>query len=119
MKSLRNLILFCAAIVCVGCNAGTESTDVVKPGASNDSPRGPGESNANNQVDPNASGNAQGGGSGGVAPMAGMGAGGLTPVSGSESLQGGGSGVGQAAKDRAKQVAGSSPSSINSANDDE
>ena len=47
--------------------------------------------------------------------VAGVGAGGMAPVSGSESLQGSGSGVGQAAKDKAKSVAGSAPSSLNQA----
>lgn len=51
--------------------------------------------------------------SGGPAPMAGMGAGGMTPMSGTDSVQGGGSAAGQVAKDRAREVAGSSPSSIN------
>lgn len=49
------------------------------------------------------------GGGGGVqvTPSA---AGGLAPVTGTESLQGGGSGVGQAAKDMARDVAGSAGS---------
>lgn len=52
------------------------------------------------------------GSSGGVTPMT-TGAGAITPVTGNESLQGsGGYGVGQAAKDRAKAVGQTAPSSI-------
>lgn len=40
------------------------------------------------------------------------GAGGLAPVTGTENLQGGGGGVGQAAKDQARRVSGSAGSSI-------
>lgn len=57
-------------------------------------------------------------GAGGVTPMGSMGAGGLTPVAGAESVGGGGSGVGQAAKDKARNVAGSSPSSLNQLSSD-
>ncbi|HRF60056.1 MAG TPA: hypothetical protein PLH94_09105 [Fimbriimonadaceae bacterium] len=47
----------------------------------------------------------KGSGSGGVAPTN-PAAGGLSPVTGSESVTGSGSGVGQAAKDKARQVGG-------------
>lgn len=44
------------------------------------------------------------GGGGGVTPMS-PGVGGLSPVTGAESVQGGGSAVGSVAKDRARQAA--------------
>lgn len=55
---------------------------------------------------------AQQGGTGGVTPMAGVGAGPMTPVSGAESVQGGGSAAGQVLKDKAKGLGGTAPSSI-------
>ncbi|MGE0002743.1 MAG: hypothetical protein AB7F50_09190 [Fimbriimonadaceae bacterium] len=45
------------------------------------------------------------GSGGGIAPMTSGAAGGVTPVTGAESVQGGGSGVNQAAKDKARDVA--------------
>lgn len=47
---------------------------------------------------------AQGGG--GVAPIGSGAAGGMTPMTGTENIQGGGSGVGQAAKDQARRASG-------------
>lgn len=64
-------------------------------------------------VTPAANPAAETGGTGGVTPMAGVGAGPMTPVAGAESVQGGGSAAGQVLKDKAKGVAGSSPSSLN------
>lgn len=58
------------------------------------------------------------GGGGNIAPMAGMGAGGLTPVQGSESIQGGGSGVGQAMKEKAKGMAAKGGGSVGSVGED-
>ena len=58
-------------------------------------------------------------GGGDIAPMGGLGAGPMTPVSGSESLQGGGSAAGSVLKERAKGVAAQSPSSLNQASGDE
>ena len=60
-----------------------------------------------------------GGAGGDIAPMGGLGAGPMTPVSGSESLQGGGSAAGSVLKERAKGVAAQSPSSLNQAGGDE
>lgn len=68
---------------------------------------------------PTASGAGQGGGTGGITPMAGVGAGPMTPVSGAESVQGGGSAAGQVMKDKAKNLAGQSPSSLNQMGGDE
>ncbi|CAN1496159.1 hypothetical protein MCEMSE15_00346 [Fimbriimonadaceae bacterium] len=48
---------------------------------------------------------AQGSG-GGVAPIGSGAMGGMTPMTGTENIQGGGSGVGQAAKDQARRAAG-------------
>ena len=59
------------------------------------------------------------GGGGDIAPMGGLGAGPMTPVSGSESLQGGGSAAGSVLKERAKGVAAQPPSSLNQAGGDE
>ena len=58
-------------------------------------------------------------GGGDIAPMGGLGAGPMTPVAGSESLQGGGSAAGSVLKERAKGVAAQSPSSLNQAGGDE
>lgn len=54
---------------------------------------------------------AQEGGSG-VAPLTSGAAGPASPVSGAESVAGSGSGVGQAAKDKAREVAGGGTSSL-------
>jgi hypothetical protein len=59
-----------------------------------------------------------GGGSGTIAPMGGVGAGPMTPVAGSESLQGGGSAAGQVMKDKAKGLANQAPSSLNQMGDE-
>lgn len=66
------------------------------------------------QEDPSVSANG-----GDIAPMGGVGAGPMTPVAGTESLQGGGSAAGNVLKDRAKGVAAQSPSSLNQAGGDE
>ena len=68
---------------------------------------------------PAASAAPEAGGTGGVTPMAGVGAGPMTPVAGAESVQGGGSAAGQVLKDKAKDVAGTAPSSLNQMGGDE
>ena len=68
--------------------------------------------------DPSAATSAVTGG-GDIAPMGGVGAGPMTPVSGTENLQGGGSAAGSVLKDRAKGVAAQPPSSLNQAGGDE
>lgn len=42
----------------------------------------------------------------------------MTPVQGAETVQGGGSGVGQAAKDKAREIGQTAPSSVNQMTDD-
>lgn len=115
----KMIVLACFATLWVvgGCKPGSNDSNASNPsvdGASNGSEGVSGEPSAQNQ-----GGSAgQQGSDGGITPMGGVGAGPMTPVSGTESLQGGGSGVGQAAKDKAKEVAASSPSSISNAADD-
>jgi|CXWL01.1.fsa_nt_gi ABC-type oligopeptide transport system substrate-binding subunit len=58
------------------------------------------------------------GSGGGITPMAGVGAGGMAPVAGTESLQGGGSGVGQVMKEKAKDVAARGGGSVGSVGED-
>lgn len=87
-------------------------------------PSGDSAPQADAGMDPNnatqtGSGGAGQSGSGGPTPMAGVGAGGMTPMSGTDSVQGGGSAAGQVAKDRAREIAGSSPSSINQMGNEE
>ena len=77
----------------------------------------PGEATPDNPSSASSASSAEGGGD--IAPMGGLGAGPMTPVSGSESLQGGGSAAGSVLKDRAKGVAAQSPSSLNQAGGDE
>lgn len=86
----------------------------------------PGSAIGQNAPKPNANGvngttpgAPAGGGQTTIAPMAGVGAGPMTPVSGSESLQGGGSAAGQVLKDKAKGLAGQAPSSLNQAGGEE
>lgn len=54
-----------------------------------------------------------------ITPMGGVGAGPMTPVAGAEGVQGGGSAAGQVLKDRARGLAGQSPSSINQMSGDD
>jgi hypothetical protein len=65
--------------------------------------------------------NAPAGGSGTetIAPMGGVGAGPMTPVAGSDSVAGGGSGAGDVMKQRARGLAAKSPSSVNQMPSDE
>lgn len=80
--------------------------------------KGPENPAPENPSTASSSPNADGGG-GGIAPMGGLGAGPMTPVSGSESLQGGGSAAGSVLKEKAKGIAAQSPSSLNQAGGDE
>lgn len=100
------------AFALIGCSKSTDagSTDEQTQVGANETGAGEPGVNGNGGAAGSSNPNA-----GGVTPMAGVGAGGMAPVSGSESLQGSGSGVGQAAKDKAKSVAGSAPSSLNQA----
>lgn len=95
-------LLLLLSLLLVGCQPGGEAN------AAN---------NSATSSDPSASTNPSGqpgaqttptGNSGGVAPMASGAAGGMTPMSGTESVQGdGGGSVGMAAKDYAKRKIGS------------
>lgn len=93
---MRNLIISIALLTLIGCNSTPEATTAENPAET-------------------ATNTPAGGSEAGIAPMT------TTPVpnapvSGSESLQGGGSGVGTAAKSRAKDVAAqASGSSLGSA----
>lgn len=78
----------------VGCSKGADANQAANPG-------GPAR---------NAPPGAPGGG-GSIAPMTTAPVG-IAPVAGSETLQGGGSGVGQAMKDRAKRTASGPSSSV-------
>lgn len=102
----RFLSLFAIAAALAGCQPKAVATaEEPSDGAVASSPRGPDES-------------APAGSGGGVAPIGSGVAGGMTPMSGTESVQGGGSSAGQVAKDRARGLANSSPSSLNSAGDE-
>lgn len=86
--------LIAAGVLLVGCTAKEEPA--------------PATTEPTAQVAPDAT---RQGGQGGV-QVHGAGAGIVAPVTGTENLQGGGGGVNQAAKDRAKQAAGRSGSSL-------
>ena len=76
---MRTILALAALLTIAGCAKKDESADATTPTAT-----------------------AQ---SGGVAPMTGGAAGGMTPVSGSESVEGAGSGVGSSAIDAAHRAA--------------
>lgn len=97
----RLVLAFLLGVIAVGCSPKGD------PAPQADAGMDPGNAMQNGQSGPT------GPNSGGPAPMAGVGAGGMTPMSGTDSVQGGGSAAGQVAKDRAREIAGSSPSSIN------
>lgn len=96
----RLVLAILLGMMAVGCASNQDSSSHVDEGMDPSNASQPGNGGS-------------GAGSGGPAPMAGVGAGGMTPMTGTDSVQGGGSAAGQVAKDRAREIAGSSPSSIN------
>ena len=107
MKLIAKIVLGLAAAAAIGCSKPQPTS-----GTGPASPQDPAQTKS-------TSSNAPEGQGGGIAPMAGVGAGPMTPVSGAESVDGaGGGGVGQAAKDKAKSMAATAPSSINQAGED-
>lgn len=93
-----------AALVLSGCGSGS---DTPKPTPNNPNPEKPKTASA-----------AQPGGQESVQVIS-PAAGGMSPVTGTDSVQGGGSGVGNVMKDRARGIAGNSPSSLNQGSSDE
>lgn len=118
MRTLACLAVFAAlSFAVLGCKPEepTAPTENAAGGASGQNTPAP---NANG-VNTTTPGTPSGGNQTTIAPMAGVGAGPMTPVSGSESLQGGGSAAGQVLKDKAKGLAGQAPSSLNQAGGEE
>lgn len=106
MKRILLVLLLASALV-AGCDPLKSSSDAGKAE--------PGTSTAGS----GAGTSAETGSQGGITPMAGVGGGPMAPVSGAETVTGsGGGGVGMAAKEKAKGVAGSSPSSLNQMRED-
>lgn len=94
MKVFASLFIVCLCLV--GCSPGGDANNAPSPDQTN--------SVSNTPATPTGAPSGQGGG---VAPMASGAAGGMTPMSGTESVGGeGGGGVGQAAKQMAKDKAG-------------
>ena len=89
MKILSIIGLAAVAFVVFGCSQPTTPAET-KPAAQNTTP---------NNAPPESGGGAQ---------IHGAGAGSVAPVTGTENLQGGGGGVNQSAKERAKSVGGGS-----------
>lgn len=88
MKILSILGLAAVALLALGCSQPTTPTQ--EPAAQNTTP---------NNAPPESGGGVQ---------IHGAGAGSVAPVTGTENLQGGGGGVNQAAKDKARSVGGGS-----------
>jgi hypothetical protein len=105
--SMKRLLIPCLALVMVGCNPAEHTAtpeEPTKPVATTPAPQAQTTPPPVNQAAPAPQG-------GSDIQIHGMGAGAATPVTGGTSLDGGGSGVGQAAKDQARRVAGSAGSS--------
>lgn len=93
MKRIALLVIGCVAI---GCSNAPQPSTTDPTSTNQQQPTStPGVTTSQNDTQ----------GQGGIAPMTTAPVG-TAPVSGSESLQGGGSNVGNVAKDRAKQAAG-------------
>jgi hypothetical protein len=93
MKRLTLAAFLLAAFFVVGCSS--------QPAAEENTP-------TNQETPADDSGASNTGGDSGVNVIS-PAAGGASPVTGAHNVQGGGSGVGQAAKDRARSAAGSNP----------
>ncbi|MBI5708178.1 MAG: hypothetical protein HZC36_14445 [Armatimonadetes bacterium] len=93
-----------AALALAGCGGGD---DTPKPTPNNPNPEKPKTASA-----------AQPGGQESVQVIS-PAAGAMSPVTGTDSVQGGGSGVGNVMKDRARGIAGDAPSSLNQGTSDE
>lgn len=100
---MKRLLAPALALIVVGCNPAEHTPNAEEPTKTAATTAAPAPKPAPpvNQAAPAP----QGGGS--DIQIHGMGAGAATPVTGGTSLDGGGSGVGAAAKDQAKRVAGS------------
>jgi len=101
----RIVILILALAFALGCSSEPTAVPIEKDQPST-------EKTQTSAVEP--------GGGSGIAPMTSGAAGAASPVSGAESVQGSGSGVGQAAKDKARDVAsGAGSSSLGTETGDE
>jgi hypothetical protein len=109
MSRLTSLITtLIAALLLTGCGAPEPEGKLPEDQTPTDG--APPRTGDGTSTDPNATTSTTPESGGGI-QIHGGGAGGIAPVTGTESLQGGGSGVGQAAKEKAKEVAGGSGSS--------
>jgi len=102
---IRALLAVAAAVILVGCSQSGGTTE--KPNEAMDPPveQVPGSTNTGGgEADP--SGSTAGNESGVGAVTAGATAGGMTPMTGTDSVGGGGYGVGSAAKEQAREAAG-------------
>lgn len=100
---MKRLLIPALALTLIGCNPAEHAPNAeesTKPATSAATPAAPKPAPAVNQAAPAPQG-------GNDIQIHGMGAGAATPVTGGTSLDGGGSGVGAAAKDQARRVAGS------------
>ncbi len=117
IQALVLIMVFSMAMLCsAGCSkppAGGTESDVAGNSVQEPNATAPG-----NPDTPVSSQGGSSGAGGNIAPMAGMGAGGLTPVQGSESIQGGGSGVGQVMKEKAKDIAAKGGGSVGNVGED-
>ncbi len=119
MKRILALASFVLVLAAIGCKKEEpKAPDLNAPGGESPGQEKKTASNAPPAGLPPGSGSGSGN-TVNVTPIGGVGAGPMTPVSGAENIQGGGSGAGQVMKERARGLAGQSPSSVNQMGSDD